>query len=52
MLTTSSSETDIAESYKRYINCFITKPVDAESFLKVVAATENFWIQIVTLNKT
>lgn len=51
MLTTSSSEADIEESYKRHVNCFITKPVDGESFLKVVAATENFWIQIVTLPK-
>lgn len=51
MLTTSSSEEDIAESYKRNVNCFITKPVDAESFLKVVLATENFWVQIVTLPK-
>ncbi len=52
MLTTSSSEADVAESYKRHVNCFITKPVDAESFLKVVAATENFWIRIVTLPKS
>lgn len=51
MLTTSSSESDIEESYKRHVNCFITKPLDGESFLKVVAATENFWIQIVTLPK-
>lgn len=51
MLTTSSSEQDIEEAYKAQVNCFITKPVDAESFLKVVSATENFWIQIVTLPK-
>ncbi|MEO7046782.1 MAG: response regulator [Ferruginibacter sp.] len=51
MLTTSSSEEDIVESYKRKVNCFITKPVDAESFLKVILATENFWVQIVTLPK-
>ncbi|MEO6550050.1 MAG: response regulator [Ferruginibacter sp.] len=49
MLTTSSSEMDIAESYKRNVNCFITKPLDAESFLKVVRDTNNFWFQIVTL---
>lgn len=49
MLTTSSSEEDISECYKRHVNCFITKPVDAESFMKTVKATENFWIQIVTL---
>ncbi len=26
MLTTSSSEKDISESYKNHVNCFITKP--------------------------
>ncbi|CAN5362657.1 response regulator [soil metagenome] len=51
MLTTSSSKTDIAESYKRDVNCFITKPLDADSFLKVITDTENFWFQIVTLPK-
>lgn len=51
MLTTSSSEEDISESYKRHVNCFITKPVDAESFIKTVIATEHFWMQIVTLPK-
>jgi CheY-like chemotaxis protein len=49
MLTTSSSEKDILMSYKNYANCFITKPVDAESFLKVVCSIEDFWINIVSL---
>lgn len=52
MLTTSSSATDIAASYECDVNCFITKPLDAETFLKVITATENFWFQIVTLPKT
>lgn len=52
MLTTSSSEQDIEESYKRHVNCFITKPVDAESFIKVVTNTEDFWINIVVLPKS
>ena len=49
MLTTSSSERDIIESYKNHVNCYITKPVDADNFLKVVTTIENFWISIVTL---
>ena len=49
MLTTSSSEKDISMSYKNHANCFITKPVDVENFLKVVYSIENFWISIVTL---
>lgn len=50
MLTTSSSEKDIQISYQNHANCFITKPVDAEDFLKVVSGIENFWISIVTLS--
>ena len=49
MLTTSSAEKDISMSYKNHANCFITKPVDVENFLKVVYSIENFWISIVTL---
>ena len=49
MLSTSSAEKDISMSYKNHANCFITKPVDVENFLKVVYSIENFWISIVTL---
>ena len=49
MLTTSSSEKDILLSYKNHANCFITKPVDVENFLKVISSIENFWINIVKL---
>lgn len=49
MLTTSSSEKDIMEAYNHYANCFITKPVDVNEFMKAVAKIENFWISIVQL---
>ncbi len=49
MLTTSSSEKDILLSYKNHANCFITKPIDVNIFLKVIYSIENFWISIVTL---
>lgn len=51
MLTTSSSEIDIIESYQNYANCFITKPVDVDSFLDVISTIEDFWITIVQLPK-
>ena len=49
MLTTSSYEEDIVKSYKNYANCYITKPVDARDFLRVIEQIENFWISIVKL---
>lgn len=49
MLTTSSSEQDIMQSYKNHANCYITKPVDVDEFLKAVVEIEQFWISIVKL---
>ncbi len=49
MLTTSSDEKDIELSYQNHSNCYITKPVDINDFLEVIASIENFWISIVQL---
>ncbi len=49
MLTTSSSPADIELAYKNHVNCFVTKPVEAHSFLEVIATIENFWLSIVKL---
>ena len=49
MLTNSSSELDITESYNNHANCFITKPVDLNKFFDVVRIIEDFWITIVKL---
>jgi CheY-like chemotaxis protein len=49
MLTTSSSQKDINFSYTNYVNCYITKPVEVNDFLSIVATIENFWISIVKL---
>jgi CheY-like chemotaxis protein len=49
MLTTSSSERDINLAYNNYVSCYITKPVDVNEFLGVMATIENFWISIVKL---
>lgn len=49
ILTTSSADRDILESYDRYANCYITKPLDLDQFMKVVLSIEDFWFSIVRL---
>jgi len=49
ILTTSESDQDIYDSYNRYANCYITKPVDLKQFIKIVKAIEDFWFSIVRL---
>ncbi|MCG6136830.1 MAG: response regulator [Nostoc sp. LLA-1] len=49
VLTTSQSEEDILKAYNLSANCFITKPVDFDQFVKIVKSIENFWFAIVKL---
>ncbi len=49
VLTTSQAEEDILKAYHLNANCYITKPVDLDKFLKVVRAIESFWLDIVRL---
>jgi chemotaxis family two-component system response regulator Rcp1 len=49
ILTTSASETDIHGSYEHHANCYITKPVDLDGFLKVVKSIDSFWLSVVKL---
>ena len=49
VLTTSSAHRDVVESYKLGANCYLTKPVDLQQVLSVVAQIENFWLGIVRL---
>lgn len=49
VLTVSQAEEDVLKAYDLKANCYITKPVDLEQFLKIVRSIENFWLQIVKL---
>ncbi|MBC7935939.1 MAG: response regulator [Rhizobacter sp.] len=49
ILSTSSSPKDVNMAYSHYVNCFITKPLDVNDFIGVIASIENFWISIVRL---
>lgn len=49
MLTTSSSETDILQSYGNHVNCYVAKPIDIGEFIKAMSKIEDFWINIVSV---
>ncbi|HEY5548326.1 MAG TPA: response regulator [Coriobacteriia bacterium] len=49
VLTSSSAGLDILSAYDLHANCYITKPVDLNQFVKVVRSIEEFWLSIVKL---
>jgi two-component system, chemotaxis family, response regulator Rcp1 len=49
VLTVSQADEDILRVYNLNANCYITKPVDLEQFIKVVRSIEDFWLAIVKL---
>ena len=49
ILTSSKSETDIVRSYQLQANCYITKPVDLDQFVKVIRSIDEFWLSVVRL---
>ena len=49
ILTSSKAEQDILSTYNLHANCYISKPIDLDQFLKVVQAIKTFWVTIVKL---
>jgi CheY-like chemotaxis protein len=49
ILTTSASQVDVERSYQLHANCYITKPVALQGFIKVVQSIDNFWLSVVKL---
>jgi two-component system, chemotaxis family, response regulator Rcp1 len=49
VLTTSAAQDDVARAYRHHANCYITKPVDLNQFLRVVHSIEDFWLTFVRL---
>ena len=49
VLTTSEAEEDILSAYGLHANCYITKPVDLDQFMRVMRLIEEFWLTIVKL---
>jgi len=49
ILTVSKAEEDVLRTYDLHANCYITKPIDLDQFIRVVKAIEDFWLTIVRL---
>jgi len=49
VLTTSQAEEDILKAYNLHANCYITKPIDLDQFIRVLRVIEDFWLTIVKL---
>ena len=49
VLTTSDAEQDISQAYKLHANCYLTKPIQIEDFLRKLRSVEDFWLSIVRL---
>jgi CheY-like chemotaxis protein len=49
VLTTSSSDVDILQSYQLHANAFVTKPVAFADFMNAIRQLEGFWLEIVRL---
>lgn len=49
ILTSSQAEEDICRAYDLHANCYISKPVDLDQFIKVVKSIEDFWFTVVKL---
>ena len=49
VITSSEAEQDILRTYDLHVNCYVTKPVDLDQFIKVVQSIESFWLTIVQL---
>ena len=52
VLTTSQAEKDILETHRLHANCYVTKPVDFDEFIKIVHSIEDFWFSVVKLPRT
>ena len=49
MLTTSSSEKDIARCYKGLVNCYLIKPLEVTDFINSIKKMGEFWAGIASI---
>lgn len=44
ILTTSSADEDIIETYQNHVNAYITKPFNIDQFTEIVKSIYDFWL--------
>jgi CheY-like chemotaxis protein len=49
VLTTSEADEDILNSYDLHANAYVTKPVDFDSFIRIVRQIDDFFVTVVKL---
>ena len=49
VFTTSSSSSDVSNSYALYANCYVVKPANLDRFYTTVQEIVNYWFIITTL---
>ena len=49
VLTTSDAEQDVWKAYRLHANCYLTKPVDLDDFIRKIRSFEDFWLTVVRL---
>lgn len=49
VLTTSDDEADVHRAYGLHANCYLTKPVEFEDFIRKIRSIEDFWLTFVRL---
>jgi CheY-like chemotaxis protein len=49
VLTTSEADEDILHSYDLHANAYVTKPVDFDSFIRIVRQIDDFFVSVVKL---
>jgi two-component system response regulator len=49
IMTTSQAEEDISKAYSLHANCYITKPLELDQFVKTIRSIIDFWFTLVKL---
>ncbi len=50
-LTTSSTDTDIQRAYRPGGNCYVSKPIGLDDFLRAISGIETLWLNPARLAK-